>query len=427
MTAIPRIEFTIDEEDSNQGIKMVSLVDEPAIESNFVYFNKEKNEIKPKFVKLEKEGYKQVVFGAVLIPDKDILRVDENENYYNGYFTAETIEKLRNKFHQELQTNNVNEDHDPNQLVDAFLIESYIIDSEERLKDAEEKGLQDITMGTWIAAYKIKDEDAFNRVLEGELNGFSIEAFLQKEFSKVFNNNSENKLSKMKNKLVERLQKIIDDFKVENFEDVNEELNEQNDENETSENLARNTTVDGDMYEWGEVGEPVMKVITNEETQEETTEPVEEGTYTFEDGSSIVVDADGNLVEFNPAPESEESEEEEVEMEEDENMSDSEKKLSELVDLEKDGYYTIEVMVEKGKVSYGAVYSSSYKELELKAEEKFKAEKEELKKKIEQLENTVISEAAQEEAAAQEEEEEVDFNKLTNIEKIAMRNKIKLK
>lgn len=468
---IRRVEYTIDENDGNTGIKFVSLVDEPAIESDFVFFNKEKN--KSKFVKLEKEGYKNTVFGAVLIPDKDILRIDENGVPYNGYFSKDTIEKMRNKFHKELQTNNVNEMHNSGSIVNAYLNESYIIDSEERLIDAEAKGLVDIVLGTWVASYKIEDDETFQKVIDGELNGFSIEAYLNKEFRKINNNKEFNKVKIMKNKLIERLSKLIEEFS--------------SDASETVE-LVRAVTVDGDMYEWGEVGQPVLKVITNSETQEETTEEVSEGEYTFEDGSSVVVDADGNLVEFKPAQEETTEEVNEdlaratledgtivdysdvgspvsvvvvaedgtesteqapegshtfddgtvievdadgnlvsitpAEEESEEEAAEVTQSIDELIDLTKDGFYSIEVSVEKGKITYGAVYSSSYKELEFKAEEKFKAEKAELEKKIEELNNTILANPINE--VELETTEEVDFSKLSNIEKIALRNKIKL-
>ena len=437
---LPRIEFTIDEADPEQGIKTMSLVDEPAIQSDFVFFNKEDR--KPKYVKLEKEGYKNTVFGAVLIPDKDILRVDDNGNPYNGYFSAETIESLRNKFHKEMQTSKVNEDHDAEKYVEAYLNTSYIIDSEELLKDAESKGLKDITLGTWVASYKVEDDETFQKVIDGELNGFSIEAFLSKEFKKVNNKSEINKLKIMKNKLIERLSNLIEEFS-------NEEVLE---ETEESVDMARASTVDGDMYEWGEVGQPVMKVITNDETQEETTEPVEEGDYEFEDGSMIKVDAEGNLVEFVPAPESDdegesdgdsgESEGEDMAAEEvveevvaeeteevvaEEESVDAKKSIEDLVDLSKDGYYTIEVGVEGGVISYGAVYANTWKELDLAMAEleTLRAEKVEMEAKIEELNQTVLAEPVTD--STQGQAEEVDFSKMSNIEKIAYKNKINLK
>ena len=66
----------------------ISLVDEPAIESNFIYLSKEK----PVQICLE-TSEKHIVMGAVLIPDKPIYRNQDGEEFYIQ-FSAETIEKL---------------------------------------------------------------------------------------------------------------------------------------------------------------------------------------------------------------------------------------------------------------------------------------------------------------------------------------------
>ena len=78
---IPVYEFKIDEAGNQTGVKAISLVDEPAIESDFVYFAKED---KKQYIKLEVEGYKNTVLGLALIPDKYILRMDKNSNPYYG-------------------------------------------------------------------------------------------------------------------------------------------------------------------------------------------------------------------------------------------------------------------------------------------------------------------------------------------------------
>lgn len=172
-----RVKFEIDENDKVTGVKTMSIVDKPAIQSEFIAFSEEKS-----FVELKAEGYKQVVAGLALIPDKDILRSDENGQPYNAYFTTEGIERIRNKFHKELMTDRVNVDHKQTGYIDAFLVESFIIDSQERLADVTTKGIQGAVLGSWFVAYKIEDAETFKRVLLGELRGFSVEIFVKKMF-----------------------------------------------------------------------------------------------------------------------------------------------------------------------------------------------------------------------------------------------------
>jgi hypothetical protein len=177
-----RVKFDIDENDSLTGVKTMSLVDVPAIESDFVVFSKEDQS---QFVELKIEGYKQVVAGLALIPDKDILRSMPDGEKYVAYFTPDSIEKIRNKFHKQLLTaGSVNVDHKQDGYIDAFLIESFIVDSPERLADITAKGIKDGKIGSWFVAYKIEDVETFKRVLAGELRGFSVEIFVNRMFRK---------------------------------------------------------------------------------------------------------------------------------------------------------------------------------------------------------------------------------------------------
>ena len=174
-----RVKFDIDEDDKITGVKTISIVDKPAIESDFVAFSEEKP-----FVELKVEGYKQVLAGLALIPNKDIARSGPNGESYVAYFTPESIERIRNKFHKQLLTDRVNVDHKQDKYIDAFLIESFIIDSPEREADVKAKGISGGVMGSWFVAYKVEDEQTFKRVLSGELRGFSVEIFVNKFFSK---------------------------------------------------------------------------------------------------------------------------------------------------------------------------------------------------------------------------------------------------
>src|SRR5690606_18742829 len=113
-----RVKFDIDEDDSLTGVKTISIVDKPAIESDFIAFSAEDT-----MIELKLHNYKQVVAGLALIPDKDILRTAPDGEKYLAYFTTESIERIRNKFHKMLLTSNVNVDHKQNKYINAFLIE----------------------------------------------------------------------------------------------------------------------------------------------------------------------------------------------------------------------------------------------------------------------------------------------------------------
>lgn len=190
-----RIKFEIDPEDKITGVKAMSLVDEPAMESEFIAFSKDK----PQYIELKIQGYKQVVAGMALIPEKDILRQTADGEKYLAYFTKESIEKIRDKFHKEMMTSEVNVDHSQQDFIDAYLIESFIVDSAERMADLASRGIKDPVIGAWFVAYKIEDEQTFKRVLAGELRGFSVEIFVHK----MFKVSRENDLAQIKEAIQE--------------------------------------------------------------------------------------------------------------------------------------------------------------------------------------------------------------------------------
>lgn len=263
---IPLVQFTFDEKNPEAGMKGISLVDEPAIESNFQFFDKTK-EVRQYF---QVAGYEGVVQGLALKPDMPILRYDMNKNPYYGYFTSETIKKLRDSFQKHLQTNNISTDHN-GKSVEGYLTESFIIDSESRLADVKSRGIEDATMGSWFVQYKIEDPKVFQRVVDGELRGFSVEAFLQ-TFLKT--NNNPNKIEQKMNKLIEKFQALLDEMKGQKFE------------------IAK--IYDGvDSVEWSEIGSPVNIILPDGSKKAAVA-----GSYITDDQKEIMVDEAGNLVEI---------------------------------------------------------------------------------------------------------------------------------
>ncbi len=265
---IPIVKFDIDEDMKSSGVKAISLVDQPAIESNFKYFNKQ--EKKSNYIQLS--GYEGVVAGLALIPDKEILRFDSAGNPFFGYFTVEVIKKLRNKFHKELMTNNVNTDHNDKNFIDAYLIESFLIDDEYKLESVKSKGIEEATLGSWFVSYKVDDPETFKRVVSGELNGFSIEVSLQ-SFYKV-NQNKETKLEKIMKKYVTKFQELLEEMK-----------------NEQTLKLEIVKIKDSvDQIEYNNVGEPVSIILPDG-----SKKAADAREYMIE-GDKVVVVGDGGLM-----------------------------------------------------------------------------------------------------------------------------------
>ena len=101
------------------------------------------------------------------------------------------------------------------------------------------------------------------------------------------------------------------------------------------------------------------------------------------------------------------------------------KPLEELIDMTKDGWYTVEVGVEGGSITYGTIYANTWKELELKAEK----ENVTLKEEIVALKAKIKEPIADPKLGFDKEKKEMskeDYNKLSNWQKIAVKNGLPL-
>ena len=294
------VEFLIGEADDT-GVKTISLVDKPAMESEFIAFNKNEKP-KPKYISLAKEGeeYKQIVAGLSMIPDKLIYRLDpDTGEEYKGYFSQATIEEIRNKYHKEMMTSNVNLDHDENTYINAYLVESYLLSTQERVDEVTGQGIEGATLGAWYTQFKIEDKEIFQRVLDGDFKGFSIEAYLEKELTASFKNNFKEIEKKMKKGLIEKFKDFLITLEAEESEVAVVE---------TVEITLEDALVpeEGFTITWGEVEAEVTKTYINE-AEEEVTEPVGQGEFTVEDGRVVVVDENSMLIEVREAPAEEEA------------------------------------------------------------------------------------------------------------------------
>ncbi len=161
--------FYIDiNEDENLGLRAVSLVDRPAIETNFLRFKDQK-------IIFSKDESKHIVSGPSLIADMPIYRINPvtGEEYY-VIFSADVIQKLVERYSKQNLFNSVNLQHDPNEFTDkVILVESYFVDKKRGIVPNEYK---DIADGSWFTSYKVLDDDLWNEIMTtDEFKGFSVE------------------------------------------------------------------------------------------------------------------------------------------------------------------------------------------------------------------------------------------------------------
>ena len=174
---LPLYNITPDMTDENQGMFLVSLVEEPAVEIDFLAFAKEN------MLFAVQDVEKHIVTGVSILADTPIYRRNQNGEFY-VQFRKEDIPAIVEKFMQRGLSNFINIQHDEKTLsnTDAVLVESYFVNKERGIVPNE---FANVTDGSWITSYKILNEDIWQQIKEGDLRGFSVEISSELEPAKL--------------------------------------------------------------------------------------------------------------------------------------------------------------------------------------------------------------------------------------------------
>jgi len=170
---IPTFKVTIDEEYSDGevlGIEQVAFTSKPAILVKGMAFNSH-----TKVMQFADEPKMRIVAPA-MIP-MDIYRNDEEGEYY-VQFSEQEIETIYSDFMQNLNNKNLfNLEHDAGQTVPAYILESWIVENPKSDKAYSSYGIE-VPKGTLMLTAQITDKEYYNKLVESEQLGFSIEGFL---------------------------------------------------------------------------------------------------------------------------------------------------------------------------------------------------------------------------------------------------------
>lgn len=239
--------------DERCGMLRISLVDLPAVESDFQKFGK------PVRVVMESEE-RRLILGCVMRADFPIYRRDAEHGEYYTMFGRETIRQMAEKYLDENRQNRVNLMHAGEEVRGVKMVQMFIKDSERGVNPA---GFEDIEDGSLFAEFHIEDEEIWNWIKEGILRGFSLEGIFSME-EKFNNENMAIDFTKWKRALA----KIVAKF-------------------------AELTTDKGVLTYEGDLAVGVDVYLLNEDG-EITDAP--DGEYLAEDGRTVVV-ADGKVSE----------------------------------------------------------------------------------------------------------------------------------
>ena len=156
------------------GMLRISLVDLPAVESDFQKFGK------PVLVQLTSEA-KRLITGVVMRAGFPIYRRDASGEYYTS-FSAETIRTMAEKYLAENRANRVNLMHSGEEVRGVQMVELFIKDSE---KGIVPKGFEDIEDGSLFATFHVADDEIWGWIREGILRGFSLEGIFDMQESEI--------------------------------------------------------------------------------------------------------------------------------------------------------------------------------------------------------------------------------------------------
>ena len=247
------IELIIDESEELSGVDAVSIVEFPAIESNFVSLNQQLQ-----LAKVDDE--KRILMGAALIPNKHIYRRNKNVEYYI-FFSDATVRKASELFLMNSNQNNATLEHQK-ELKDLSVVESWIVEDADM--DKSKKYGLDAPVGSWVVSMKVNNDTIWNDFVKtGKVKGFSIEGY--------FADKLEMSLQK------EKEQELIDQIKtiILNNEKKKTNLESYTDYPEQATENAKIALRWAEENGWGDCGTPVGKARAN---QLANKEPISEDT-----------------------------------------------------------------------------------------------------------------------------------------------------
>ena len=169
------VELIIEDDNQELAIDAISLVNSPAIEQDFVYFGKEKNNLT--FAKVDEE--KRMLVSPALIPNKQIFRYDPNiDSEYYVYFSPETVRKASELYLKHNNHHKATYEHQ-DRVSGVLTVESWVKEGDQ---DKSKLYGYDLPNGTWFVKMKITNDDLWSRIKDGELRGLSIEGYFADRF-----------------------------------------------------------------------------------------------------------------------------------------------------------------------------------------------------------------------------------------------------
>ena len=171
-------------ENEEDFIMALSLVENPAIMADWVYFSADGKKEEVKFATVDED--KKIIVAPVLIPDLKILRIDEQTGEtYNVYLSKETIEKLAQNYLINGFQQKATLEHDANIDGEVSVVESWVSKSQTKDKSALYFN-RTFPTGTWFVTFKVLSDKLWNDYIKtGKVKAVSIEGLLSHKLVKA--------------------------------------------------------------------------------------------------------------------------------------------------------------------------------------------------------------------------------------------------
>ena len=153
--------------DAETGMFKISLVDDPAVMSNFQAFDKQHI---PQMYAIQDEE-KRLVRGVVMRANFPIYRRDDRMGEYYIIYKADQIRIMAEKYLAESRQNDVNLMHQEDSNVDGVQMVQYFIKGD----GVSVEGFDDCADGSLFAEFHIVNDDVWAEVKAGTYKGFSLE------------------------------------------------------------------------------------------------------------------------------------------------------------------------------------------------------------------------------------------------------------
>lgn len=278
---LPLYEVTVDSD-----VYAISLVDEPAIEVNYVHLKKDNKAKKVVFLEDEAKE-KHMVVGPVLIPDMPIYRNQDGEEFYIQ-FSKESIERLAyNYIKQGYNMTSFTAQHQY-PVNEVYIVESWLKTTEN--DKSNDLGF-DCPIGTWFIGAKVNNLEVWEDIVDSKMNGFSVEAFVSLDELKLNKNikRNENKDMAVQKNIKAESVEITDSFWDKLKGILADALNVRKEDEDVTDAVeevadALDTEVPVDMAEEKPVDETVDNAVSD------TVDAVDSATETPEEAANALQD-----------------------------------------------------------------------------------------------------------------------------------------